>query len=77
MMPATLFVNPMELPTGALLWLLLPLCAAVGIVYKTVRIDNLRRLPVSIGVLVVLMIVGLVALGVGLWLIQDAHLIMP
>ena len=59
---------------GWSLWLLLPLCASVAIIYKTVRTKNLRRLPVEVLGLVVYMTVGLVALGMGLWLV---HTIVP
>ena len=67
----TLFRNPMALPFDSLLWFLGPLCVAVAIVYKTVRTQNLRRLPLEILVLMGYMVVGLVALGAGLWLIQE------
>ena len=42
---AAIFTSPMNLSFEAELWLLLPLLAAVGLVYKTIRIDDLRRLP--------------------------------
>jgi len=71
MIASTLFRNPMTLPFYSLLWFLPPLCVAVAVVYKTVRTENLRRLPLEILVLMGYMIVGLVALGAGLWVIQE------
>lgn len=70
-MIAALFTHPMHLTFDGQLWLLLPLCAAVGVIYKTIRIDDLRRLPREIIALMVYMVVGLVALCLGLWVIQE------
>ncbi len=69
-MLATLFVHPMEISTTTALWLVLPLCLCVAIVYKTVRTHNIRRLPRQIGVLMAYITGGLVVLAVGLWLVQ-------
>ena len=64
----TLFYNPMTLSSDAwALWLVLPLCATVAIVYKTIRIKDLRRLPLEASMLFGLIIAGLAALGAGLW----------
>lgn len=62
-----LFTYPMDLSFQSSLWLVLPLCASVSIVYKTVRTEDLRRLPMEIAALFAYMITGLVALGVVLW----------
>ena len=67
----TLFYHPMTLNSRNLLWLLLPLCASVAIIYKTIRTNNLRDLPREATLLVVYMALGLVTLGAVLWLIQD------
>jgi len=72
MILATLFQHPILLPANqTLVWLILPLCASVAIVYKTIRTQSLRRLPVEIALLLGYMAVGLVVLGVGLWLVQE------
>lgn len=60
----------MIIPDGLVLWLILPLCLAVAIVYKTVRINDIRELPRQIATLMIYMVGGLVLLGAGLWLIQ-------
>ena len=65
------FTEPVVLSFYHELWFLLPLCAGVGIVYKTIRAENLRALPVQILALFGYMVVGLVALGAGLWLLQE------
>ena len=68
----TLFYNPMSLnPGNGILWLLLPLCASVAIIYKTIRTTNLKRLPLEILALMGYMVVGLAALGFGLWMIHS------
>ena len=66
----TLFYNPMNLTFHGLLYLLVPLCLSVAVVYKTIRVKHLRRLPVAIAGLIGYMLVGLLALGAGLWAIQ-------
>ena len=65
-----LFYNPMMLGYDRLLWLVIPLCAGVAIVYKTVRTQDVSRLHVEILELMAYIVVGLAALGVGLWLIE-------
>ncbi len=70
-MIAVLFYNPIDLDSGLLLWLLLPLLAAVAIVYKTVRTNDVRRLPLETLTLMGYMLGGLTALGAALWLVQQ------
>ena len=65
-----LFVNPMPLHSDMVLWLLLPLCVSVAVVYKTVRTQDIRRLWHEILFLVIYMVAGLSALGLALWVIH-------
>jgi hypothetical protein len=65
-----LFYNPMTFSCNSLLWLMLPILVSVTIIYKTLRTQNIRRLPLEILGLLVYMVVGVVGLGVGLWFIQ-------
>ncbi len=66
-----LFYNPAPLDSnGWTLWLLLPLCMSVAIVYKTIRVEDVRRLPVAIVLLMGYILAGLVALSAALWVIQ-------
>jgi hypothetical protein len=67
---ATLFVHPMELSSDGVLWLVLPLTLTVAVVYKAVRIKNVRHLPRQVALLFVQMIAGLVALGLVLWAVS-------
>ena len=67
----TLFVHPVRLSFTSLLWLLPPLCLFVAIIYKTVRMHRLRRLPMEVVALVIYMLGGLVALGLALWLVHE------
>jgi len=69
-MIAKLFTHPIILPFHTILWLVLPLCASVAVVYKTIRVNNIRRMPMEAGVLLVYMAVGLGALGLGLWAVH-------
>ncbi|MDY6914417.1 MAG: hypothetical protein SVT52_08180 [Planctomycetota bacterium] len=67
-----IFYNPMNLPVGgAMLWLLLPLCVSVAVVYKTVRTKKLSRLPLEILALLGYMCAGLLTLGAVLWIIRE------
>ncbi len=66
-----LFVHPQILPFDMIPWLLLPLCVSVAVVYKTIRVRDLRRLPVQAGILIVFMLGGLLTLGAGLWAIHE------
>jgi len=66
-----LFYNQVLLRSDwSMLLVMLPLCLAVAIVYKTVRTSSLRRLPVEVLVLTAYMTVGLASLGVVLYLMQ-------
>lgn len=70
----TLFYHPVTLPASWALWMVLPVLLAVAVVYKTLRTENLRRLPLEIAALMGYMVGGLVVLGVGLWLVQACFL---
>jgi len=70
-MMTALFYHPMTLPGNTVLWLVLPLCLSVVIVYKTIRSDNIRRLPLEVLFLAAYVLAGLAVLGVCLYLIQE------
>jgi len=67
----TLFLHPMRLGSQYVLYLILPLCVSVAVVYKTVRTKNLRRLWLETLVLIGYMVLGLVALAVGLFVLLE------
>jgi len=66
-----LFVHPHVLSFNTILWLVVPLCVSVAVVYKTIRVNSLRQLPRQAATLVILMLAGLFALGAGLWAIHE------
>jgi hypothetical protein len=70
MMAWQLFWNPMQMGQDAL-WLVLPLCAVVGVVYKTVRVQTLRQLPLAVLGLWLYMLVGLSCLAVALYVLIE------
>jgi hypothetical protein len=47
--------------------LLLPLCLSIAVVYKTTRCPEVRDIPLASLVLWVTIVVGMYAVGVGLW----------
>ena len=49
--------------------LMLPLCLSVAVVYKVTRIGDIRQALTAAVVLWVTIVVGMIAMGVGLWLI--------
>ena len=64
------FVNPMELGINHL-WLVLPLCAVLAVVYKTIRVRHLRDLPLQVLGLWAYILVGLLLLGGGFYLLLE------
>ncbi len=49
--------------------LLVPLCLSIAIVYKTLRCERLSEVPVASAILCVALVVGMYAVGVGVWLL--------
>ena len=68
-MIATLFVHPVTLPYWSQLPLLLPLCLAAAIVYKTIRTEDVAKLPREAGLLMLYIVLGLIAAAIGLWVV--------
>jgi hypothetical protein len=67
MMAWTIFLNPIHLHHGAALWLVIPLCASVAVVYKALRVPSIRELPRAAAGLLLYMVGGLAVLGAALW----------
>ena len=63
---ATLFKHPMVFSSKTL-WMVVPLCIAVAIVYKTIRTERLKRLPLEIVALCALILAGIGALMIAGW----------
>ncbi len=68
---AALFTTGIELTGMHRFLLMLPLCLSIAVVYKTTRCDDLREVPVAALTLWVTIVVGLLAVGVGLWAVFE------
>ena len=66
-MISLIFYNPITVSFNSELLMLLPLCAAVGLIYKTIRVERLSQLLREYVKLLAYMAFGLVALCVLLW----------
>ena len=64
---ASVFTTAVQVTGGQRFLLMLPLCLSVAIVYKTTRYESLREMPVSALVLWVTIVLGMYAVGFGLW----------
>lgn len=67
-MIAAIFLRPIEWESGQLP-MLLPLCLAVAIVYKTIKLNDLRRLPVAVVLLWFTMILSMIAITIAIYII--------
>ena len=65
---AGLFTTSIDLTGMHRLLLMLPLCLSIAIVYKTTRCEKLRNVPAAALILWGTIVVGMYAVGVGLWL---------
>lgn len=71
---AGIFTSGMILTGWQRMLLMLPLCLSIATVYKTLRTDNPKELPSAVIVLWATIVVGMGAVGVGLWLIFEVLL---
>ena len=68
---AGLFVTGVELTGLQRMVLMLPLCLSIAIVYKTIRCENMRDMPTEALGLWITIVLGLYAVGVGLWAVFE------
>ncbi len=68
---ATLMLHPLNLVRWQQALLLLPLCLAISIVYKTTRCENLRDIPMAVLKNWVTIVVGMYVVGIALLLIYQ------
>ncbi len=66
---AQLFISPVLLTGFQKALLLLPLCLSISVVYKATRLDRLSEMPVAVLGLWITIVVGMYAVGIGVWLI--------
>lgn len=65
------FLQPMLLSRWQQMVMLLPLCLAVSIVYKTTRCDRLRELPMAVLVSWVTIVLGMYVVGIALLIVYQ------
>jgi hypothetical protein len=68
---ATLFVNPIMLSRLVGLLMLLPLCLAISIVYKTIKTDDLRAVPMAAAASWGAIVAGMLAVGVTIYILYN------
>ncbi len=66
---AGIFTSSILLHGPQRLLLMLPLCLSIAVIYKTVRTDDVREVPKEALVLWVTIVLGMCAVGGGLWLL--------
>ncbi|HUW83552.1 MAG TPA: hypothetical protein VMZ31_12235 [Phycisphaerae bacterium] len=59
-----LFVEPIQLTGWWRLVMMLPLCLGIAVVYKALKLDDLRSLPIGSLALWATLVVGMMAVGV-------------
>jgi len=61
----TPFLDPMPM-TGGMWWLtLIPLALGIAVVYKAIKIEDLRRYPMQVVMMMAQIVVVMIALAVG------------
>lgn len=68
---AGLFVTGIELVGWQRMVLMLPLCLSIAIVYKAIRCENVRDVPAAALGLWITIVLGMYAVGVGLWAVFE------
>ena len=66
------FVNPLKLPAGARLWMLLPLVACVAVVYRATRARQVREMPRSTVFTFLNIVVGMALIAIAFYLAHAA-----
>lgn len=64
---ASLFITPIMFSRLAGLLMLLPLCLAVSVVYKTIKIEDLRKVPAAVVASWFTIVGGMLAIGVSIY----------
>lgn len=64
------FLDPIDI-TGYRLWLMLPLILVVAVVYKAIKIDDLRKLPRQSVVLFLQIFSFMILALIALWLLAE------
>jgi hypothetical protein len=64
----TLLIDPINPVGWQRMALLLPLCLAVSVVYKTTKCNRVAEVPLASAVLCVTIVIGMYAVGIGLFI---------
>ncbi len=67
-----LFLNPLKLPAGARLWMMLPLLACVAVVYRATRARTARELPRATLFTYLNIVVGMALIAIAFYLVHAA-----
>ena len=62
-----LFTTAIELTGPQRFLLMLPLCLSIAVVYKTMRLEDVRAIPMASVILWATIVLAMCAVGVGLW----------
>ena len=62
-----IFTTAIELTGPQRFLLMLPLCLSVAVVYKTMRLEDVRAIPTATLILWATIVLAMCAVGVGLW----------
>lgn len=65
-----MFTSPIMLSGMQRSLLVLPLCLSISVVYKTIRCERLKDMPIAALGLWVTIILGMYAVGIGVWLLN-------
>jgi hypothetical protein len=65
-----LFLNPLKLPPGARLWMLLPLVACVAAVYRVTRAHDLKRMPRATVITFLNIVIGMALIALAFYLVH-------
>jgi len=68
---SSLFVEPIHLTGWSRLAMMLPLCLAIAVVYKALKLDDLRSLPAGSLALWATLVLGMMAVGVVLLVVYE------
>lgn len=52
-------------------WLILPLCAGVALVYKTIHVEEMRQVPVEAFKTMLWILGGMAGVAAGLWIVVE------
>ena len=65
-----LFIHPLDLPSGARLWMMLPLVACVALVYRATRARSAGEMPRATVITFISIVVGMVLLAIAFYLLH-------